>query len=228
MKKEIIKFYSKYRLYIFPAIVSLSSLFLIVFAIYPQTMKLIAGQKSTEKLINRSKLLDIKVAALENLNDKDLSRKVELVLNALPPEKDFGNTFALLQQLVIQPGFSMTSITVSNSSAKVGNSDSFDVKLELKGPRILLSTILNNLDNSPRLIRVKSIDVSSNQGQQNVDVALALQVLYAALPQNYGMIDSPLPELSQNDEGLISTLESIKRTIPATAESPRGKSNPFE
>ncbi|MDO8573987.1 MAG: type 4a pilus biogenesis protein PilO [Candidatus Daviesbacteria bacterium] len=229
MKKEIIKFYSDYKLYIFPAIVALSSLFLIIFAIYPQTVKLIEGQKTASDLINRSKFLDIKVVALESYDGTDLANKVGFVLNALPAEKDYGNILTLLSQLVSQSGFSIASINVGNSSGKVGNLDTFEVKLDIIGVQALLQTLLSNIESSPRLIRVKSIDVSSNQGKGNIAVSLALQVLYAALPQNFGAPDSPLPQLSQSDESLISTLEkSSAGTQITSGSSPRGKSNPFE
>lgn len=228
MKKEITKFYSEYRLYIFPAVVALSSLFLIIFAIYPQAVQLIEGQKTASELINKSKLLDIKVAALESYDEADLSRKIDFVLNALPAEKDYGNIISLLQQIITQSGFSISSLAFSGSSGKMGNLDSFEVKLEVKGPQVLLQSLLDNFDSSPRLIRIKSIDVSSNQGQQVADISLALQVLYSALPQNFGDTDTPLPELNQNDESLIKTLENITTTTPVAPESPRGKSNPFE
>ena len=46
MKKEdLIKFYTAYRAYIFPAGVALASIFLILFVIYPQTVKLFNNQK---------------------------------------------------------------------------------------------------------------------------------------------------------------------------------------
>lgn len=232
MKKDIVKFYSEYRIYIFPAIVALSSLFLIVFAIYPQTMQLIDGQKTASELINRSKFLDIKVAALESYDERDLSRKVGFVLNSLPAEKDYGNILTLLQQIVLQSGFSMTSVSVGNSAGKVGNVDSFEVKLDLIGSQGLLQTLLDNFDSSPRLVRIKSIDVSSNQSQQNIEVSLALQILYSALPQNFGKTDSPLLELNQKDEELISTLERSSGVMQGlsgdSSGSPRGKPNPFE
>lgn len=230
MKKEIAKFYSEYKLYIFPAIVALSSLFLVIFAIYPQTVKLIEGQKTASELINRSKFLDIKVAALESYDDTDLARKVGFVLDALPAEKDYGNILTLLSQLVARSGFSITSINVSTTTGKVGNVDSFEVKLDIIGMQAQLQTLLSNVESSPRLIRVRSIDVSSNQGHGNIKVSLALQVLYEALPNDFGTSDSPLPQLSQEDESLINTLERVSKVTPTTSgsSSPRGKANPFE
>lgn len=231
MKKEtIIKFYSDFKLYIFPAVVALSSLFLIIFAIYPQTMKLIENQQSADNLIKKSKFLETKVTALEGYNGEDLSQKVRFVLASLPAEKDFGNIFELLQQLISESGFSIASISLGNSGTKIGNADSYEVKLEIKGSKAMFPILLNNLESSDRLIRVNSIDVASHQAAESLDASLSIGVLYSQMPQNFGAADSPLPTLSQKDEELLAKL-SAGRSVPQPEEQPstaRGKSNPFE
>src|SRR3989304_7777764 len=98
MKKEIlIKFYTTYRLYIFPAVVGLSSLFLIVFAIYPQVIALINNQKLFGELIDQSKFLEAKADTLESYDENDLARKVNLVIPAYPQDNDFGRILDVLQ-----------------------------------------------------------------------------------------------------------------------------------
>lgn len=235
MKKEdILKFYQTYRLFIFPAVVALSSLFLILFVIYPQTAKLISNQEDANALFAKSKILATKATALESINSEDVSQKVSYALQALPAEKDYGNTLDLLQQLITQSGFSISSISFGSSS-KLGNTDGFEVKLELKGVKILLQSLLNNLENSPRLVRINSIDVASNQGNQAIDVSLAIEILYSQLPQNFGTADAPLPQISQAENELLATIARTTTTVTTvtTSEtggvsSPRGKANPFE
>lgn len=229
----IFKFYQSYRFYIFPIIVALSSLFLTMFVIYPQTVKLIEGQKTVGDLTDKTNFLGTKVAALETYDSEDLSRKVKFALQAYPADKDIGNILGLLQQLVAESGFTVTSISLG-SGGKTGSSDSFAVTLEVKGSRILLQSLLNNLDNSPRLIRLSSIEVSSNQTEA-VNASLVVEILYGNLPQSFGTVDSAVTELSQKDEELLSSLEraTLERTSKTTEgtsaiESPKGKSNPFE
>lgn len=231
MKKEdLIKFYLIHRSQIFPAVVVLASLFLIVFVIYPQTAKLISNQKAIDGLVNKSRFLETKVAALESLNGDDLSRKVGFVLAALPPDKDYGNILSLLQQRTAQLGFSINSVTFGSSANKLENLSSFEVKLDIKGVQANFETLLNNLENSSRIVRINSIDIPSKQIAQAFEASLAVEVLYSKLPQSFGSVDSPLPELSQKDEQLISRLEGLGGTVSTSsaAESPRGKSNPFE
>lgn len=232
MKKEnLIKFYSDHRSYIFPAVVALSSLFLIVFVIYPQAVKLINNQRAIGDLMNKSKFLETKVTALESYNEEDLSRKLKFALATLPADKDFGNILGLLQQLTVQSGFAIDSISFGSTASKSGNSDSFDVKLEIRGAKGSFQTLLNSLEDSRRLMRINSIDISSSQASQTLNVALVAEVLYSQLPQSFGGVDSPLPELSQKEEQLIVKLARFGETVSspsATQSLPRGKSNPFE
>lgn len=231
MKKEtIIQLYFRYRLYIFPAIVALSSLFLIIFAIYPQTAKLIENQRIAGDLTNKSQFLATKVAALESLNGEDLSQKVRIALDAFPADNDYGNILGLLQGLAVQSGFTVSSISLGNTSGKLGNANSFELKLEIKGPRNLFQSFLMNLEDSPRIMRVSSIDISSSQVSEILDAAVVVEILYSPAPQSFGTVDSPLPSLSQKDEELLVALSKSTLVASPSAVQPsqRGKANPFE
>ncbi|OGE64342.1 hypothetical protein A3I48_02995 [Candidatus Daviesbacteria bacterium RIFCSPLOWO2_02_FULL_36_7] len=230
-KADILKFYQTYRLFIFPAVVALSSLFLILFVIYPQTAKLISNQEDANALFAKSKILATKAAALKSINPEDVSQKVSYALQSLPADKDYGSTLDLLQQLIAQSGFSIASISFGSSS-KVGDTDGFEVKLEVKGVKILLQSLLNNLENSSRLVRINSIDVASSQGTQAIDVSLAVEILYSQLPQSFGAEDAPLPQISQAEDELLAIIARTTTTVTTSetggVSSPRGKVNPFE
>lgn len=228
MKKNIIKFYSTYKLYIFPAIVGLSGIFLIVFAIYPQTAKLISNQKKSEDLMSRYIILSDKVSALESYNQEDLAEKMKAVLNVFPREQDFADAFTVLPQLISGSGFIVTSISLENSSDD-GSVNSFGMRMDLSGNMNFFQNLLNNLEYSPRLLKINSIDISSNPASGATSVSLGLQVLYASIPADAGTPDSPLPALSQKDEDLLGKLKQINIVLPKSAlTSPRGKINPFE
>lgn len=230
-KEDIIKFYYAHQLQIFPVIVVLASLFLIMFVIYPQVVRLISNQQTIGDLNKRSNFLGSKAVALENYNEQGLSNKVGFVLTTLPVEKDYGNVLDLMQQLTAQFGFNVDSISFGGSSIKQGELGSFAIQLDVKGPRAMFQDLLSALENSFRLVRVNSIDITSKQDSQIFSASLGLDALYSELPKDFGNTDSPLPDLSQKDEELIVKLEDLMRSIPSSAsaiESPRGKSNPFE
>lgn len=229
MKKEnLSKFYQKYRLYIFPAVVTLASLFLIIFAIIPQTFKLISNQKDEGDLRNKSQFLESKVEALESYDALDLSNKLQFALNAYPGSTDFGLVIGLLQQITVRSGFILTTISLGSVSANLNGSQSYELKMELAGVKPNLPILLNNLESSTRLIRVGSIDVSTRASEGKITVNLVVQVLYSAVPKTFGDTDSPLPEISQKDQELLTRLARTGVTQSSSVSTPRGKANPFE
>lgn len=233
MKKEaIIKFYTTYRIFIFPAIVALSSLILIVFVILPQFMALLTNQKNAADLRERSKSLEVKAQTLETYDLSDLQRKVGYALSSLPEDKDFATVLGLIQNLTAQSGFSVTSISLGSSTAKLTNAQSYSIKLDVVGAKSLLEALFSNLEGSTRLMKVSNIELSNSPNQQSVNASIALDILYSPLPTNFGSVDSPLPEVSEKDEQLIATL--AKNAAPALTSPanvslpPRGRANPFE
>ncbi|EKD85367.1 MAG: hypothetical protein ACD_38C00036G0004 [uncultured bacterium] len=231
MKKEISKFYQTYKLFIFPSAVALSSLFLIAFAIIPQTIKLMDNQKAAQEYMNKSNLLEAKAQTLEDYNGEDLSQKIQIVMGALPEDKDFGSILGILQQATAESGYIISSISFGHAG-KLGNAESYEVRLTVKGAKDLLKLLINNLENAPRLVRINSMDVGSVQSAGGADISLILEVLYSRLPSALGSIDSALPSLTQKDEEVLNTLERISQKAPTTSssfvQSPRGKTNPFE
>lgn len=227
----ITKFYNLHRMQIFPAAVALASLFLIIVVIYPQTAQLLSNQKKIEEINKKTKSLETKITALESVNGDDLSRKVEFVLSSFPDNKDFGNILYILQLLTAKSGFIINAITFNNSSSKLGNLDIYSVKLEIKGPKVMISSLLNNLESSPRLVRISGIEISSNQASSATDLSLTVDAIYSALSKDPGGSDTPLAVLSQTDEDLLAKLEKLYATIPEITNQPsgpRGKANPFE
>ncbi len=232
MKKNIAKFYSDYKLYIFPLIVTISCLILIIFVIYPQVVSLITNQKKVGDFQLKAKFLDSKAQALEGYNQPDLNQKVSLALSSVPADKDFANVLTLIQTLAAQSGFNIVSLALGGTVDNKPNQQSYSVKLELLGPKSLVANLISGFDNSSRIMRVNNIEVSSGKDSNTLDVALVVYVLYSPIPSNFGSIDSPLPEINQKDQQLLSKLSSSIQ-LPQAVESlnqlpPRGKVNPFE
>lgn len=231
-KEEISKFYINYKLYIFPIIITLSSLVLIIFVIYPQTIKLISNQKVKTEIANKSKFLEAKAQTLDSLDPQDLSRKVNFTLGFYPTDKDFVTVFGLLQNLISQSGFVAISLSLDSNSLKSANGSSYSLRLEVLGPSPLLPILLNKLESSPRLIRLAGLEASKGKNAQEVNISLTVDVLYAAAPTSFGSVDSPIAELTQRDEEIIAKLAKNSSLFLqpelSTRLNPKGKVNPFE
>lgn len=231
MKKEnLVKFYTTYRLYIFPAAVIFSSLFLIGLVIFPQTMKLIRNQKVQGELVSKSQFLETKAQTLEGYDISDLNRKADVALAAYPSSQDFGVAFGILQQLVAQSGFRIISISLG-SSIRPATSDirSYELRVDVIGGKVDLPILLNNLESSPRLMRMVTLDVTSGN-KEAVNVVLIIEVLYADVPQSFGSVDSPLPQISKDEEDVLVSLTRTGTLLQqaGAVTGPRGKVNPFE
>lgn len=235
-KEQALKFYLNYKEYVFSVVVVLSSLILIIFVIYPQTSKLISNRQVEEDINQRSKFLEAKAQALESYDQEDLKLKVGKVLSAYPVDKDLVAAVSLLQDFITQSGFSIISISIESGSIKAGT-QSFSIKLEILGAKASLPVILTGIENSTRLMRVSSIETTSGRDPVSATASLTVDFLYSSAPEGFGSVDSPIPELSQKDEEVLTKLVAVgggttpvvQPEIPLPSElPPRGKANPFE
>lgn len=228
-KESLAKFYQKYKLLIFPSVVAFSCLILIIFVLIPQIGVFLKNSGVQQELGTRSDFLDSKVVALENLNEPELLSRVSYVLTSLPREKDFAETIALLQKIAGDHGYVIASLTFGAGEGKAGGGQSFGVRMEVVGSEALLGSLLSNIEGSPRLLRVASMEVSSGKEVDIVSVNLALEALFAPMPAALGSIDTPLPEISAGEEQLLSKLSStVLPQPPPLSPTQIGKTDPFE
>lgn len=239
-KIEILKFYQTYKFFLFPSIVVISALILLVFVIYPQTIKLLTNQKSASDITKKVAFLENKVQAMEGYNPEDLKIKVDSALSSYPVDKDLAIIIGLMQDITAKSGFNISSLSLGSGGKKDGNAQSYIIKLETIGLITSLPGFLKNLESSTRLLRISSIDVSIGKDQA-VNLGLIIEALYASAPEDFGSIDSPIPELSQEEQVTLTKLAraapvSIQTSVPSQTSIPTepvitgpvGRDNPFE
>lgn len=236
MKVESLKkFYMAYKLYIFPAVVGVCCLILTVLVILPQTIKLVGNQRSEEENLNRFKILEAKAAELDNYDESDLRQKVQIALSVLPPDKDLAGATGFLQQIITQAGFIPSSIQIGGQvspTVKGSSNQSYLINAQVSGSRSKINSLINSIENSGRMVKLSSIDISPGQGIEAVNISLGIEVLYFPFSSQAASIDAPLPKLTDKDQQLLAIFTQFN-TIPSEADStvtlsPRGKVNPFE
>lgn len=228
MKKEnLALIYQKYRLVIFPVVISLSCFILIVFVMIPQLSKFLKNSRVETDFKAKSEFLDTKVEALESLDEVELQRKVKYVVASFPQEKDFVTLISLLQKITSENGFNMISLSFGGSGSS--KDPGYGILIEVVGPKNIFARLLNNIETSPRLMRIDRIEISSNRSGDAISANLAIAALFAPLPGNLGSIDSPLPSISKGEEELMAKLAGSQEVPLTTVDlSSTGKSNPFE
>lgn len=236
MKKEILaRFYAKYKTIIFPILVGAAGLSLTVLVIIPQIRGYFNSKEDEVVTQNRLKILEVKAQELEGISKDDLSRKVRVATVALPIEKDYTTVFGLLQRLSAEAGVNLESVNLDTEGVKdsIGASN-FSVKIAINANNLSLDEFFKKIENTPTVLNVGSLttDITSDN---LLSSSLSLDVYFSPAPKTLGGIDSPLPELTTEEEILISKLEQALAVAPVTSTSeqpstllPRGKPNPFE
>ncbi len=229
-KEELLNLYRQYRIYIYPILVIVATLILIGLVILPQTFRLVSNNKVESDLTNRFKSLEVKAAELKDISQQDLTREVNTALNAFPGEKDYGNVIGVLQNLTTKNEFTILALELNESSEgnlKIGQS--YTVKIEVLGQRSRLKNLLDEIESSPRLMKIRSMDITTGRDADTINATLAISIYYSPIPKSVGSIDAPLPKLSQKDEELLLKLEKESPNLGSeNLFTPRGKSNPFE
>lgn len=231
-KEEIIKFYDKFKIFIFPTVVGLSSVLLVVLVIFPQVSIYLENQQIAGGLEEKSKFLEKKAQELEGYNGEDLDANVKSALSSYPSDKDYINSLTLLQNIVSQSSFATTVLALGISPDKSGSVKSYTLKLDVLGPTSQLPTLLTNIESSYRLMRVASMETSGGKDGQTT-VSMNIELLYAPAPTGFGSVDSPLPTLSEDEVNILSRLKAVGDLIVAPSEGsvqlgPRGKTDPFQ
>ncbi|MEK7617282.1 MAG: type 4a pilus biogenesis protein PilO [Patescibacteria group bacterium] len=226
------KIYSNFRIFIFPAVVAISSLILIVFVISPQTIKLFQNQKVQGELQEKSKFLEAKAVVLEGLDEDNLKQKLGYALTAYPQEQDFANALGIIQEIAGKNGFNVTEFAVRLGSERSESSQKYGIKLEASGAKVFFPRFISAIESSARMMEVGNLEISPAREGDIVNVSVEISVLYAPSPSSFGGPESPLPELSKADEELLTELVASGISRPAqqlpSQPQPRGKANPFE
>lgn len=231
---DLLAFYLKYKMILFPSVVVLSCLILVIFVIVPQLMSLLAGRQIQGELTSKREFLEVKARDLQVVNEEDLKAKVNTVLAAFPADKDYANVMIGLQNVAGKWGFKIDSFALSGQDVKVKSSQGYLINLEVSGARALLPSLLNDIENMSRVMRIGALQISGGPDPAGANVSLGIIAFYAPAPSSYGSFDSPLPELSQKDEEIITKLTSIAPVqqddtgVLEEVVIPTGKDNPFE
>ena len=229
-KETLVNFYLKYKIIILPVLVSLSSVVLIIFLIYPQLRSFYEGQERLQKEKVRVFKLEAKTTDLASINETQVNQAVKSALVVLPQTQDFSSLIGIFQKLTVQSGVTLLSFQLGSSQIKVPGVSGFSVKMEVEGTGSNLALFLSNIDKASRLMKVESVEVSKSRSGI-LNGSILVDVFFAPVPKELGALDSEVPKLSAEDEKLVEELVKsivVQETQPIATSSGKGKSNPFE
>lgn len=215
---------SEYKLFIYPMIVALASFCLIFFLIVPQLKDFLVGQGDLDQAKTRLSSLDVKAKELESINNSDLNHDLLLALYALPVEKDFSILVGILKELASQSGVNLLSLHLGSSQ----DPNEFIIKADLIGSSSALGTLLNNIEKTPRVMKVRSVESAASGVGNTISATVAVTVFFSPAPKSLGAIDSSLPKLSDKDQVILTGLSRSNVTSAVPVLAPAGKADPFQ
>ncbi len=222
-------FYDRYKIFIYPILVTGASLFLIFFLILPQITGFLGGKENLERSRNKLDILTVKAKDLAAIDEEVLRKKMNLTLAALPAEKDFGQVIGVIQEVAQASGVVLISVQIGQAQNSNSNGG-FPVKVEVVGSKLALAVFLRNIETSSRVMKAGNVELSFSKLQDNIDASIMVDVFFAPTPSALGAVTDNLPKISPEDEKIIVSLSRVPiSTFSATPSNiPFGKSNPFE
>lgn len=229
--KQLLEYYNKYRIIIFPAVTAVAALILIGVIIVPQLFKLIENNETYTTMNNTNTFLDAKAQELTQIDNNALKNKVDLSFLALPANKDLAEVIGLLQKIVADSGLVLASLQFGKDSV-VDGQQAFRVIIEVQGLSTSFAPLMDSIERTYRPMKIDSVEISSPRASLDVTATLNIDVFYTPVPKAIGGLEAPLPKLTAKDEEVIAGLAKyVPQSTAVTTNfvaGPRGRENPFE
>lgn len=196
-----------------------------------------------EEQINK---LSEKLADLNTLSEAELFDSANLLLTALPQEKDFYSTLVMTKQILNQNNILMESFKfapgeiVEEEKAKNSALSPLAVNVSFIATFESFKKMLAEVDKIMPLVKIEGLKVGSLEESAATESAslfgfsgkMNIVSYYSPLPKTLGKPESPLPKISNQDKELIEKLKSFQRyQAESVSEEPSsvslGRDNPF-
>jgi len=232
VNKEIfLNTYSKYQFFLFPFFVVIPTILIGYFVLYPQLTRLLSSQNQIASVNKKTVLLNEKILKLKGVDEEQIKQDLAVTLQVLPQDVDFANSLGIIQNLANQYQFLMINFQTSKlTDSKSLKLSSYTLSLDLLGPKSLLKRFVDSINSNFRLMKVARLEINTPPARDEATALITVEVFSSQIPTSIGTAETPLPEITKDDEELLDKLAStrpivIEEVIP---QGPRGKTNPFE
>lgn len=229
---------SKLRSFFIPGAIVVFILASALFLIRPRASEIFLIQKNLEKEEKRLAQLTAKTAALEGLDQVELSEKVEIAARALLSEKNLPLLISVIKNLAAKNNIELRSLQVDPGELEPvpvkGNEEklpSLSFKITVSGKIADFKEFLTQLHKIAPLMRVQSIAVDTERVEGSLQVSLPLEVPFLPPPTVLGLPEKPLTQITREEETVWQKLTQLNFAFITVTEEmpavPAGKENPF-
>jgi hypothetical protein len=203
---EFIISYNKYRNFILPLIVIAVSIIIIFVVLIPQIQQYFNSRDTLNQETQKLTILKNNYNFLVSVNEDVLDLNLKTLARVLPKEKDF---LTIINSVTIAS--SKVGISISNYKFSLGNLSqssslngsvmpSVQMELNTDGSAVLLNQFVNELYKTAPLVDVYSIK------HRNDKAVILLQFFYKPFQPENSSEESPVIQLSVNDQNLIKQI----------------------
>lgn len=205
--------------------------------IRPRLSEIFLIQRNLKKEEKRLAQLTAKTAALEGLDQVELSEKAEITAKALPSEKDIPLLFSALKSVAAENNIELRSLQVdpgelATASAAKGTKEklpSLSFKISASGQMSDFKEFLAKLTKVAPLMRIESVTVDGEGMVGSFQAKLSLDSPVLPPPVSLGLPEKPLAQITREEETVYQKLAQldfslVKEELPSV---PSGKENPF-
>lgn len=229
MKKE--KKLSDYKNFLLPGIVTLLVFLTTLSFLKPKVAAIIEVQKKLSQNKKNLTLLTQKLAALEGLDQTELTKKTDLLMAALPSEKKVPQALIIFKNLALETGVELEEIQVDPGELDVESEEEFlSFNIKLSGSIEKIGTFFDKLEKTFPLMRLIVVDLSRPEGDL-FNASLEVQSFFLSLPKTLGAAEEELSLVTPQEEAIYRRLVDFKAfqlkeelPLPLTQT---GKENPF-
>lgn len=202
--------------------------------VVPLISNLLFQQEEIGRLEKEVNALSTKRDRLQNLNSEQINEGVKMATKALPAKAAVLPIISFVRSAAAQSGLVIIQLRVARENLgkdqSVSGAASSGITVELEGPVADIQQFLGNVRRVLPIIEVGRGKLTTRGGVTQVTVTL--NTFWKKLPEQLSGVSAPLPQLTPNEEKLLSSIKQlgsgeITQTIVPSQTSTAPRLNPF-
>src|SRR5579872_4904001 len=173
----------KYQNLIFPVVAIIIGLILLGLVVIPQGLQI--PQTNSQISTDRQDLatLNQKITQLNGVDINQYKNDLSSSLTALPSDSDLPGAILLVSNLLQTNGLTLNGLNFSSQDSSSGALTMFLIKIDVTGSKDGLNGFISQLKQSPRVLKVETLNVSSSGSTTtNMEILIGLDAYYQPLP----------------------------------------------
>jgi Tfp pilus assembly protein PilO len=227
--------FARLRPFLTPGVIVLAVLVSAFLLVKPRIDKIFLLQRELSQKEEKLAQLTAKTAAIEGLDETELSSRVDLVAKAFPNEKDFPLFLSLLRKLVNKNNLELTTLQVNPGEIATASAQTKKGKLPLlafmigvKGQMNGFREFVYRVSQTAPLMVIRDFQVKTQEGG-SLEVTLLIEAPFLPLPATLGRIEKALAQINSQEEEAYQELTRLDFSLieETPLSFPTGKDNPF-